>query len=382
MTDGGRVTARVAVPMLRDYLNRCAAEGIELRNVRAEDLFTCVFSLRPEDASRAEKLAHRCGGEWERLNESGLPRLRRRVRRRAVLCAGVALLFVALCAASLFVWDIRVTENDSAVPDAEILWVLAEQGVGVGSFAPAFRAERIRTAALCALPELSFLAVNVRNGRAEVTVRALREPPEIWDSERKANIVATASGVVDGVRTLAGNALVKRGETVTAGQTLIEGTAAEPHARGEVQAYTFRELTASAPLTAWEKTPFGAARRRFFLLLGQKQIKISPGSSIFPLTCDKITYVWELSVPGAFSLPVKLAEEVVQPFQLTAGEREAETVRLQLEEALRTRLAETLGENGQVLTEHFTVCSDGALLTVTLRAQCLERIDRDLPLPP
>ena len=43
---------------------------------------------------------------------------------------------------------------------------------------------------------------------------------------------------------------------------------------------------------------------------------------------------------------------------------------------------ETLGENGQVLTEHFTVCSDGALLTVTLRAQCLERIDRDLPLPP
>ncbi len=377
MTDGGRVTARVAVPMLRDYLNRCAAEGIELRNVRAEDLFTCVFSLRPEDASQAEKLAYRCGGEWERLNESGLPRLRRRVRRRAVLCAGAALLFVALCAASLFVWDIRVTENDSAVPDAEILRVLAEQGVGVGSFTPAFRAERIRTAALCALPELSFLAVNVRAGRAEVTARAAVEPPEIFDPGLSRDVSAARPGVVASVSALAGEARIRRGDAVTAGRVLIAGTSAEPHARGRVRAYTYYELTASAPLCYFEKTYDRGVMRRHALVLGDRRINFYPGSGILPPECDKMTKETALAVKNVVSLPVKWVTETVRPFSLTEREADPAMLRADLESALLTRLERELGEDGEILRTFFTADESGGAVRLTLRAECLERIDTE-----
>ena len=359
------------------FLRRCTEAGIILTDAEAEDELTCLVSIPGRELPRAEKIAAQCGCTLEVLREMGLSRLERRVRGRGVLCALLALLFAALWAASLFVWDIRVTENDSDLPDSEIMRALSEQGVGVGAFWPAFRGERIRTRALLALPELSWLAVNVQGSRAMVEVRAALPPPDIFDPGRGAEIIAEHAGVIESIHVLSGSPQVSRGDAVTAGQTLIAGTELSPHARGTVNAYTYYELTAAAPLQREKKTPAGRPIHRFALICGQRRINFYADSGILPMNCDRITREWVFAASGAFALPLRLLEETCQPYTLETVSVPGEDVRTELETALREDLERRLSDTGEVRAIHYAASDDGAVMTVTLRSECLEEIGMD-----
>ena len=345
MTDPirSRAEVRVTGAELWRFLDRCAAAGLGLERVRTEGDFTCRAFVDPKDLPALEKLAERTGCTVRMISLRGAGGLERRLRRRRSLICLAAALGALLWASSLFVWEIAVTDNDSDLPDGEILRVLARQGVGPGSFWPAFRGERIRTRALCELPELCFLSVNVRGGRAEVTARAAVEPPEIWDPKKPGDVTAARSGVTESVLALAGESAVKKGDAVTAGQTLIAGTAAAPHARGEVRAYTYYELTAAAPLRYGEKTPSAAVKRRFALVLGRRRINFYPGSGILPPECDKMTKERRIGIKNVFSLPVVWVTETVRPYVLTERVADKARLRARLGSLLRQRLAETLG---------------------------------------
>ena len=369
------------------FLRRCAETGIVPEEVRAEGPFTCRLSLPLRDLPRAGKLAEACGGTWEKLSETGLPTLWRAARRRRALAFLLAAAMLGLFVSSLFVWEITVGENDSEIPDSEILLVLAEQGVGVGSFWPGFREDRIRSRALAVLPGLSWLTVNLNGTRARVQVRAAVPAPEIWDPRQIGDVVARTGGVVTSLTVLEGKPLVRRGDAVEAGQVLIsadrgpgaDGRLQTVRARGEVTARTWRELTASAPLFSMQKTPSGRAKRRFGLLLGKRAYFFSRDSGILPPDCDRMTKVKRLAVKGAFSLPVGWITERTLSYALSEERRDVSVLRSALEEELSARLREELGDAGEVISAVFTAEEGPELLTVTLHAECSERIDREQP---
>ena len=236
-------------------VNACIRERITVEGVESDDLITCRALIFAADAGRVKALAPRCGCDVAVLSVRGRPVWKNFLHRRrwAALCAAVVA--AAILVSSLFVWDIRVTENDSDIPDAVILRTLAGQGIGVGSFWPGFRGERIRSRALAELPGLCWLAVNVRGSSASVEVRAAVEKPEITDPRQAADVTASRSGVITEIHVFEGETLVSRGDAVTTGQTLVSAERAARggetrfvHARAEITAHTWYELTASAPL--------------------------------------------------------------------------------------------------------------------------------------
>ena len=351
-------------------INACIRERITMEGVESDDLITCRALIFAADA--------------ERLSVRGRPVWKKALHRRrwAALCA--AAVATVILGSSLFVWDIRVTENDSDIPDTVILHTLAGQGVGVGSFWPGFRGERIRSRALAELPGLSWLAVNVRGSTASVEVRAAVEKPEITDPRQAADVTAARSGVITEIRVFEGEALVSRGDAVTAGQTLVRceraarrGETRTVHARAEITAHTWYELTASAPLTAQEKESAGAARYRFALLLGNTRINFYADSGISGTECDKITKIWQLGIKDVFSLPVAVVLETVQPYTLRGKPLSRAAVRASLEEELRAALQEQLGETGKAISEYFTESEENGMLTLTLRSECEERVDEE-----
>ena len=354
-------------------INACIRERITVEGVESDDLITCRALIFAADAERVKSLAPRCGCDVEVLSVRGRPVWKKFLHRRrwAALCA--AAVAAAVLVSALFVWDIRVTENDSDVPDALILRTLAEQGVGVGSFWPGFRGERIRSHALAELPGLSWLAVNVRGSTASVEVRAAVEKPEITDPRQAADVTASRSGVITEIRVFEGEALVSRGDAVTAGQTLVSCERAAR--RGETR--TWYELTASAPLSAREKESTGAARYRFALLIGNARINFYADSGISGTECDKITRIWQLGVKDVFSLPAAAVIETAQPYTLRETALSRAAVRASLEKELRAALQERLGETGAVLSEYFTEYEENGMLTLTLRSECEERIDEE-----
>lgn len=226
--------------------------------------------------------------------------------------------------------------------------------------------------------------MNVRGSTASVEVRAAVEKPEITDPRQAADVTASRSGVITEIRVFEGEALVVRGDAVTAGQTLVSGERAARrgetrtvHACAEITAHTWHELTASAPLTACVREGAGAARYRFALLIGNARINFYADSGISGTECDKITKIWELGIKNVFSLPVAAVFETVQPYTLSETALSREAVRASLEEELRAALKERLGETGTVLSEYFTASEENGMLTLTLRSECEERIDKE-----
>ena len=262
--------------------------------MESDDLITCRALIFAADAEQIKSLAPRSSCDVEVLSVRGRPVWKKFLHRRrwAALCA--AAVAAAVLVSSLFVWDIRVTENDSDVPDALILRTLAGRVWVSGASGRDFAA-RIRSRALAELPGLSWLAVNVRGSTASVEVRAAVEKPEITDPRQAADVTALRSGVITEIRVFEGEALVSRGDAVTAEQTLVSceraarrGETRTVHARAEVTAHTWYELTASAPLSAREKrehrrgaVPLRAAYRK-------RENKFYADSGISGTECDKI----------------------------------------------------------------------------------------------
>ena len=84
-----------------------------------------------------------------------------------------------------------------------------------------------------------------------------------------------------------------------------------------------------------------------------------------------------LAVKNVVSLPVKWVTETHRPFSLTGREADPAMLRADLESALLTRLERELGEDGEILRTFFTADEGGGNLRLTLRAECLERIDTE-----
>ena len=384
MTDPGlwlrgfvRIRAECADPAA--FRDRCVRKGVLLRDVTAENGLTLAFTVSRRDLPAVRSVLERLGCRWETTSRRGLPEALRRAWRNRLPLLLTAAAALALAAASLLVWDVQVTENDSAVSDVKILRVLEEQGVGPGSFWPSFRSERIRTRALLELPELSFLTVNVRGGRACVEVRAALPPPEIFDPDRPGSVVAGRSGIVHSVLALSGTPQVRRGDAVTERQVLIASDDTSPHAAGEVRAYTYREQTAGVPLTSRILVPEGTVHRRFALILGRKRINFYAGSGILPAGCVKMTREWAFRAEKAFSLPVKWISETWRTCSLREEDRNISDLREKLEDRLTERLTSSLGDRGEILERRFTAAVTDGWLLVTMRSKCLERIDVDAP---
>ena len=80
-----------------------------------------------------------------------------------------------------------------------------------------------------------------------------------------------------------------------------------------------------------------------------------------------------------FSLPMAIVEERLQRYALAETAADIDALRLALEERLLARLRETLGEVGEILSVRYAVSQNEELITVTLRAECSERIDSITP---
>ncbi len=352
------------------FLNACAEAGVALWNIEPNAEGLCA-ALYEDERERAEKIALLCSGELETLELRGGSAAVRLLRRRAVLAMLAALCALALAASSLFIWDFEVLGNET-LSETEILRALADCGVTEGSFWPAGDAEAIRSALLLRLPELAWMSLNVKGSRATVVVLERTEKPEIYRESAAADLVAAKDGVIASLSVKNGVALVSQGQTVTAGETLVTGTAESItapartlRASGSVTADTWPERTIFLCPGAREKRPGKSARLRLSVRIGRRRLNLSRKSRKELDECDKIVKEYTVGIKGLFSFPIRLIAEIRRPYE-TAGEYRPDPAAF--EARARAALAEET--DGEILDCAFTR-GEGFLL---LRAHCREEI--------
>lgn len=386
----GSVTVEVWGAFPERLLNLCAQNGVGFWDLQWIDETTFRFTVSFRAYQKLDGLARRAMCEIRGPRGAGLPALAVNLRERYFFWGGLAFCVLAISVFSHFVLVVDVTGNET-VPTAVILSELAYQGLRVGSFGPALEERELANAALIELEELSFLSVKLSGCRAEVEVREAEPKPELLNQSSPADIVSVAPGIITELTVTSGQALVQKGDTVLAGETIISGYMDLPEvtlsetdsgyyivrAAGEAWARTWRTLQAQVPLNVQVKEHTGRIQTRFALILLGERVNFYQNSGISYARYDKITQVSPLEVPGGVRLPVSLVQETAREYTLLQAQlNQNEAIGL-LEDSLRRELDDILQQTGgECLRTDYTAAVEDGMLTVTLLAECYEQIGK------
>jgi len=381
----GSVRVRTSGAAPETVLNLCAALGLDFWDVR-KDGTELELTLYRNGAARLLEAGAGRGIEAQTVRRRGLPFLLRRLRQRWALPAAMALFLGAVWVSSFFIWEIRVSGNET-VKTAVILDALRDLGVHIGACRLTISQERISNEVLQQIPELCWITVNTGGSRAEVLVRERVPRPEVLDRDAPVTVYAEKTGLIEKMTVLNGDPLHRAGDLVLAGEPLVRsrmesgsGTGGPRlvHAMAEVYARTWYERSAAAPLFVLEKRYTGRTETKTALVLAGNRLNLyfhggNPGAY-----CDKITEQKKLILFGAV-LPLTLVRETALEYVPEQVPADAEAVRAELEARLLAELESELGVAGEICRASFSAQTENGMMTVTLRAECRERIDAERP---
>ena len=375
----GSICVEVECPYPERFVNVCAQNGIEFWRLNRLSATVVTVHVHIGGYRLLKSLAARAGFAITPVKKTGVPFFLWKIRKRYVLLIGMALCLLTVHSMSLFIWEIQVVGNEK-IPASLILETLGELGVGTGSFGPSITTEAVSNEMILRLPKLSWIAVNVSGSRAHVLVRERIPKPEIIDEKTPAMVYALKPGVIVKMNVLEGAKVYAAGDTVEADEVIVTGIMDSlasgrraVHAMAEVYARTWYEKSAKMPLEAVIKEYTGKSETRKALVIGCKKINLFLNGRIPWASYDKITDESAVRFLTGNTLPLSVVtEEYAEyiPLRSALSVSDAEKI---LRDSLLGTLREEIG-GGSIVGTEFGTDVAGGVVTVTLRAECIEEI--------
>ncbi len=363
-------------------INALAAAGISFRRPKRTEEGSLTFWVTRRRYTAVKRLCQREGWSVEAVSRGRASAAAGRLGGRLILL----LLGPMLCLlwfSSLYIWQIEVEGNEK-ISDGEILRSLEELGVYVGCFRPQIDQYRVSNEMLLRLSGLSWLSCNSFGSRLVVAVREETEAPQVLQPHTAADVRAAKGGIINRITVLAGAPQVARGDMVTEGQLLVAaetpdltGDVRREHAMASVEAWTHYQFSACTPLTALAKQYDGGIDSSRSLIIFGKRINLYNLAGNYPTFCDRITLYNSVTLPGGTVLPLGLERISRCAYVPVEAPLDEDAARRWLEGRLHERLAAMI--DGRVMSESYTAHVEDGVLTVTLRAVCLENIAVTVP---
>lgn len=376
----GYLRVRVRGRFPERLVNLCAQEGIPLWDLRADgpDL---LASVAVRDLRRLRALRRRAGVRLRVVGRHGLPFAVRRLRRLRV---AMSLLFVAVLALYLlsqFVWFVEV-EGTRQLDPQEVLRVAAELGLRPGTWRGALDAERLAHQLVLRLPALSWATLRFFGAKATIVVAERVLPPPA--PAGPGDVTARRDGVVVQVVVVDGEAAVRPGQVVRAGDVLIRGVRRAPdggevpvRARGRVLARTWYAAYAEVERAERVRAPTGRRAQQLLLRAGGRALRLWGGPPPFADYDATERVLARLPWPGpsgtAEIVRVRYDEVAVH---VTPLSRE-EAIR-RAEARLRDHLLGQIGLHARIVDVHSRVVMETPrAVGVRLTMECLEDIAQE-----
>lgn len=293
------------------YIERA---GIPAQEVTALDELNLSILLRRRDLKRLRKLCEKKGDSLKVTARAGIYwRLKGLLHRPVLMIGLMLLLFMALYLPSRVLF-VRV-EGNVSVPTRKILEQSARCGISFGTSRREVRSEKVKNALLEAMPELQWVGVNTAGCVATISVREREQIKTEFQNQGVSSIVASRDGIIAECTAQAGTLKVQPGQAVKAGEILISGytdcglSIRAGAAKGEVYAWTERQLAAISPTEYAVRGDETDCSRNFALKIGKKRINFYKGSGISSGSCVKMYSENYVTLPGGFVLPLAVITE-------------------------------------------------------------------------
>ena len=221
----GEVTVRVRCLMPEKLIDRAMAKGARFADVQLAENSALVVRCDAQSARLLLDLCRRFNLEARVIRLLGFSALRRFVRRRATLVAGIAcaVALSALFLSRLWIVDIAFTGELAASGDpAALSRSLDALGVrpGIGrSIDTGLLAQRL----LARSESYSYASARLQGVRLLVEAVPEAPAPPLYDVDAARDLVCARDGIVVSAVVRSGALCVKPGDAVRRGQVLIRG---------------------------------------------------------------------------------------------------------------------------------------------------------------
>jgi similar to stage IV sporulation protein len=168
------------------------------------------------------KQAKKCGCRISLSEKRGLPFLLFRYRKRKWFAAGVAFFFIIVWVLSSIVWTIDIQGN-KLIDTSLIISDLEKVGLKKGTFKRNINKVDLAYKMMLKRDDISFIGIDIEGTKAKVKIVEKVKVPDVIPKDEPCDIVADKTGIISRMEVLAGEKLVKIGDTVSKGQLLILG---------------------------------------------------------------------------------------------------------------------------------------------------------------
>ncbi len=275
------------------------------------------------------------------LKKRGLPFKIAKNRKRSGIIVGLIIFMSFLSFMSWHIWIIDV-EGNKNVKAEEIKAALNEMGISEGVKKSSINSKQKREELLLKIDSLAWASLNTEGCRLTVNVSEIKNKKP--QKNTPSNLKAKADGIITKIDVSSGNCLVKKGDTVKAGDVLVSGIIERlgstefVKSKGVIIATTERSVTAKGDFKQVITGETGKTKTKRVLEIFSLKIPLYLGSE--SESYNETTKVRQSSLFGQ-KLPLRIYEK---QFRFTE-EYTVTYTRERLIEKLKKEIADKLKES-------------------------------------
>lgn len=291
------------------FINSCTSKGIFLWNLNKKNSSLLNANISISGFRRIKEIAKKTKCRIKVNYKRGVPFLLNKYRKRKTLIILLIPIILIIILSSMYVWNIEVTGLEN-IDEQEFIIQLKENGLEVGKLKNQINTKNIITNIRLQRTDISWMEISLKGTNAVVNVVEAEAKPDIIEDEEYCDIVSNKKGIITKITAEKGTALVKVGDMVESGTTLIAGymkgnftDTRFVHAQGEVQAKVWYTKRKSSTFTREITKETGEHKNKYSINLNKFRINLYKSIPNFQ-NYDTIVENKRLKLFSNFYLPI------------------------------------------------------------------------------
>ena len=288
----GTMTIEIQSHIPEKFINLLWKNNVQIKNIRKKSITTMIMDINLRDFNIVEDVAQKTKTKIKVTARKGITFFLIKMRRRIALVGGVLVFVFILYYLSCFIWKIDI-QTETNVSPYEIRQQLTALGVVPGVKKSKVNVYQLQDNMIKSNENIMYFKARIEGSRLYINVIDKVIPPTIIADNEPCNLISKKDGQIVRVFTSAGTAVVKKGDTVKAGDIIVkgeqgkEGNTYSVHAKGEVIARTFYEQVKEVPIKGVKKEKTENKIENLYIEIFSKRIYLKNSLNKFK-SYDKI----------------------------------------------------------------------------------------------
>ena len=322
-------------------INICRNKKLMMWNIKKSNDIKMELNIEIKDFKEICKIAKETHCRIRIKSKKGFPFILNKYKKRKIFAIFLVVAIFLIIFSSNFVWNIEIIEENGEEIE-NIMQDINEARIKIGITKSEVNTKEIINQVRLNRDDIAWIGIELKGTNAIVKIVKSSEKPEIIDEDEYCNIVSDKTGEITKINAQDGTANVEVGDTVSAGDVLINGWMEGKytgiryvHAKGEIQAKVWYTKHTTIQYNTTERQNTGNSKTSYGIKINNFKINLPKGVSNFEIY-DTIETENKIKLFSNFYLPIsiiKTTENEVKEVQKTYTVDEAKNLGIQEIEA-------------------------------------------------